>query len=59
MAPATSAALVLYRLILRCGQRLKLTDYQYFRSLVRRDFTRFGSIRDPKEVAFQLEVRPT
>ena len=56
MAPGKSA-LSLYRQILRCGRRLKLTDYQYFCSLVRRDFVRFGSERDPKEVAFQLDVR--
>lgn len=56
---AATSALALYRQILRQGKRLKLSDYQYLHLLVRRDFVRFGSARDPKEVDFQLAVRPT
>ena len=54
---AANSALALYRQILRHGQRLKLSDYQYLRTLVRRDFVRFGGVTDTKEVDFQLAVR--
>ena len=49
-------ALRLYREILRKSRQLKLTDKEYFRRTVRKDFERYRHLEDKKEIEFQIKV---
>ena len=49
-------ALRLYREILRKGKQLRLTDKEYFRRTVRKDFEKHKYLEDKKEIEFQIKV---
>ena len=49
-------ALRLYREILRKGKQLRLTNKEYFRRTVRKDFEKHKHLEDKKEIEFQIKV---
>ena len=49
-------ALRLYREILRKSKQLKLTDKEYFRRTVRKDFEKHRYLENKEEIDFQIKV---
>ena len=50
-------ALRLYREILRKSRQLQLTNKDYFRRTVRKDFEKYKYLENKQEIDFQLKVR--
>ncbi len=49
--------LSMYRAILRMGkQKLKLTDQDFFKRIVRLEFKKYMRVYSPEEIAFQKKV---
>ena len=49
-------ALRLYREILRKSRQLTLTDKEYFRKIVRKDFEKYRHLENKEEIDFQIKV---
>ncbi|XP_055677016.1 MIEF1 upstream open reading frame protein [Lutzomyia longipalpis] len=54
-APSCRQVLNLYRQLLRYGERLKLTDKEYFKQRIRKEFQQNRDLTSPEDILFNFK----